>query len=799
MDSVFQDVKFAMRQLLKQPGFTIVAAMTLALGIGANTAMFSIINATVIEPLPYSEPDRLVRVREVTPEGMNFSASEPNYLDFRDQSKSFTTLAAFKDRAASLVGTGEPVRLDGLSVTHDFFTVLGADAAVGRTLLAGEDVPGADSRVVVLDYRLWQQRFNGAADIVGQKIVLDGSAYLVVGVMPADFNFLDVEFYSPLAPDARADRGDHWLGMIGKLQPGVSVEQAGAELKAIAERIGEQYPSIAGWSVRMEPLSSWLVGKQFRQTAWLLFGAVGFLLLMACVNLANLLFVRGQLRQGEIGVRAAMGARRSRILRQLLTETLLLSLLGTAIGVLLAWLSIGLLQQLGPENIPRLEEIRIDGRVLGFTLAVGLLTAAIFGVVPGVRASRVDLSETLQQSARGGGSREQRRLRDGLVIVQIALATLLLAGAGLLLKSFWQLQSADPGFDPEPVLAVQLQLGDDGYREPWQKVAFYRNLIERVEALPGVAAAGATATDPFSGGSFMNDVTPVERAAQTGSSGFAQVAWRAVTPGFFHALQLPLHRGRLFTDEDPGNGPRIVVITSSMAERLWPDENAVGKELYWGGTSGTPRTVIGVVGDYQDVEPGGGAAEVMFIPHNQLAWGQMTLLVRTGGEIAGITRALRNAIAELDPALPVPAIRPMQQKISAAVAGPRFRTALLGAFALAALLLAAVGIYGVMAYNVSQRTREMGLRLAMGAQPHRLLAMVMLRGTRLVVIGAIVGVLCAFMLARYLQNLLYETAATDVVALTGAVALLALVALAAIWLPARRAARIQPMQALRDE
>lgn len=799
MDTLMQDLKFAARQLLKQPGFAFVAILTLALGIGANTAMFSIINATVIAPLPYSEPDQLVRVREVTPEGMNFSASEPNYLDFRDQSKSFAKLAAFKDRAASLVGTGEPVRLDGLSVTHDFFSVLGTDAAIGRTLLPEEDVPGADSQVVVLDYRLWQQRFNGAADIVGRKVLLDGAAHLVVGVMPAEFNFLDAEFFSPLAPDARADRGDHWLGLIGKLAPGVSIERASAELNAIAARIGKQFPTIAEWGVRMEPLSSWLVGKQFRQTAWLLFGAVGFLLLMACVNLANLLFVRGQLRQTEIGVRAAMGAPRSRILRQLLTETLLLSLLGTAIGVLLAWLSIGLLQQLGPENIPRLEEIRIDGRVLGFTLAVGLLTAAIFGVVPGVRASRVDLNETLQQSARGGGSRNQRRLRDGLVVVQIALATLLLAGAGLLLKSFWQLQNADPGYDPEHVLAVQLQLGDDDYREPWQKVVFYRNLIERVEALPGVTAAGATATDPFSGSSFMNDVTPVERAAQTGPSGFAQVGWRAVTPGFFHALELPLHRGRLFTDEDPWNGPGIVVITRSMAQRLWPDENAVGKELYWGGTSGTPRTVIGVVGDYQDVEPGGGTAELMFVPHNQLAWGQMTLLVRTDGEIAGIARAIRSAIAELDPALPVPAIRPMQQKISSAVAGPRFRTTLLGAFAMAALLLAAVGIYGVMSYNVSQRTREMGLRLAMGARPQRLMGMVMLRGTRLIVIGMIVGVFGAFMLARYLQDLLYQTATTDVFALASAVVLLTMVAMVAILLPARRAARIEPMQALRQD
>lgn len=799
MDTLFQDFRFALRQLLKQPGFTLIAVATLALGIGANTAMFSIVNATMLAPLPYAEPDRLVRVREVTPEGMNFSASEPNYIDFRDESKTLSALAAFKDRTASLTGRGEPVRLDGLAVTHDFFTVLGVRAALGRTLLAEEDVAGGDNDVVVLSHRLWQQRFNGEPGIVGRKIVLDGRAHRVVGVAPADFRFFDAAFFSPLAPNPNSDRGDHWLSMIGRLAPGASIEQAEAELKTIARRIGEQHPFIAGWSVRVESMASWLVGSQFRLSAWLLLGAVGFLLLIACVNLANLMFVRAQRRQGEIGVRSALGASRARIVRQLLTEALLVSSLGVIAGLALAWFAVEMLQHAAPADVPRLHEIRIDASVLAFTLALGVLTAVFFGVLPALRATRMDVSQVLRQGGRGDGSHEQRRLRDALVVVQFALATLLLVGAGLLLRSFWQLQNADPGFNPEHVLSVPLQLGDDRYAEPRQKVVFFRTLEERIEGLPGVVAAGATAIDPFSGGRYMNDVTPIERAAETGPSGYAQVGWRAVTPGFFAALDIPLLQGRLFTQGDPWNGLRVVVVTKRMAELLWPGENAIGKRFYWGGTSGTPMTVIGIVGNYQDVERSAGDAAVMFVPHNQLPWGQMTLLVRTTGDIAGTAGAVRREIAALDPALPVPEIRPLTQKLAAAVAGPRFRAALLGAFALAALLLAGIGIYGVMAFNVSRRTREMGLRLALGARPANLLGMLFARGTRLVAVGAALGLLGALVLTRFMQELLYRTAATDPLALAAAIGLLAVAALLAIWLPARRAARVEPMQALRQE
>ena len=798
MDTLWQDLRYAMRQLAKRPGFTLTAVITLALGIGANSAIFSVINATVLEPLPYAAPDRLVRVREVTPEGMNFSASEPNYLDFRDQSRQLEQLAAFKDHAVSLTGQGEPVRLDGLAVTHDFFAVLGVAPALGRGFLATEDLPGADSNVVLLSHGLWQQRFGGDRGIVGREIILDGKAHLVVGVMPADFRFMGGAFWRPLAPDARADRGDHWLGMIGRLAPGASLVQAEAELRGIAERIGERFPPVDGWSVRAEPLSEWLVGPQFRLTAYLLFGAVGFLLLLACVNLANLQFVRANLRQAEIGIRAALGAERSRLLRQLLTETLLLSLLGVVAGLLVAGFAVAALQGLGPENVPRLHEIRIDGRVLGFTLALGLLTGIVFGLAPAWRASRVDVNETLRRGGRSGASREHRRLRDVLVVVQIALAMLLLVGAGLLIRSFMQLQDADPGFDPEHVLAVQLQLGDD-YAEPWQKVVFFHQLMQRLEAAPGITAAGATAINPFSGGGFYNDVTPVELAATTAPSGYAQVSWRTVTPGFFDAIGVPLLSGRLFTDEDPWNGPRIVVITQGMAEKLWPGENAIGKELYWGGTSGTPLTVIGVVGNYHDVELGASETAVMFVPHNQLAWPTMTVLARSAGDIAGMSAVVREQIRAMDPDLPIPAVRPLEQEMAASVAGPRFRTWLLGVFALVALLLAAVGVYGVMAFNVSQRTREVGLRMAMGAPSGSILRMLLTGGARLALAGIGLGLVAAFGLARFMQGLLYETAHTDPLAIGAATALLAGVAFAATWFPARRAALIEPSQALRQE
>lgn len=784
----------AVRQLWKNPGFTFVVVTTLALGIGANTAMFSVINATMLQPLPYLEPERLVRVWETTPRGMNFSASEPNYLDFRDRSSGFSELAAYKGTSLSLTGSGEPARLDGLAVTDNYFATLGSEPALGRTFAAD------DTAVVILSDAVVRQRFDGTGDVVGRDIVLEGRAHTVVGVMPADFRDLQgAALWVPLQPKMRADRGDHWLGIIGRLAPGVSVGQAEAELNAIAATIGEVHPAVAGWGARIASFSDWLIGSQFRVTAYLLSAAVGLLLLMACANLANLLFARASRRESEFGVRAALGAGRRRLVRQLLGEALVLTALGVVAGLIVASLAIAALQAFGPEGIPAWNDIRLDTRVFAFTVALGLVTSVAFGLGPALRASRVDLNAVLKQGSRGAVSREHRRLGNALVVVQVALAMVLLAGAGLLMKSFMQLQGSDPGFDARQVVAVELQLGDANYREPWQKVVFFRQLVERVSGLPGVVSAGAGISTPFGDMNFMNDVTPVERAAEVGPSGYLQAAWRVATPGFFETLGMPLLRGRVFGDGDAWDGPRLVVVTDTMAQQMWPGEDAVGRQLYWGGVDGTPLTVVGVVGDYQDVQIGATPPPLMFLPHNQLPWGGMTLLVKAVGDTDALSGALRDVIRSMDPLLPVPTIVPLSQQLSDAVAAPRFRTALLAAFAAVALLLAAVGIYGLMAFNVNQRRREVGLRIALGAVPESVTRSFLSGGARLVALGATLGLVGTWVMSRFLDSLLYATAPLDPIALASAAALLTVVALAASYFPARRAARVDPMEALRDE
>ncbi len=792
------DLRYALRMLTKNPLFALVAVATLALGIGANAAMFGIVNATVLQPLAYGNAERLVYVRETTPDGDNFSASQPNYIDFRDGSRHLDTLAAFQDVSLTLTDGGEPQRYYGLSVTHDFFATLGVLPRLGRGFIAAESEPGADTATVVIGDDLWRQRFGGAPDIVGREITLEGRAHLVVGVMPADFDFLDAQLFVPLAPDPGADRGNHWLSMVGTLAPGSTVAQAQAELAAVASRFGEAYPRLAGWSVRIEPLADVVVDSQFRTSAFLLFAAVGFLLLMACANLASLLVARMPQRQSEMGVRAALGAPRGRLVRQLLVESLLLTAVGVLVGLGLAHVAIAALQAAAPDAVPRLGEIGIDATVTVFAVALGVATSLLFGLAPALRASRPDVNQVLKQGARTGLTRGHRRAGDALVVAQVALAVVLLVGAGLLMRSFMELRAADTGFDPRQVYAVELQL-DDRYAEPWQKVVFFNDLANRLEAVTGIQSVGATATDPFSGSNFVNDVTPVDRAAETGPGGYLQAKWRAVTPGFFETLGVPLLHGRLFTADDAWDGPRQIVLTETMAKRLWPDDDAVGKELFWGGVTGTPRIVIGVVGDYEDVQPGAGSQPLMFLPYNQLPWPKMTVVVRSDAAFTGAAGVIREQIRALDPGLAVPTIRPLEQKLADAIAGPRYRSLLLGAFASVALLLAAIGLYGVIAMNVSRRQRELGLRIALGAKPHAIVRRFVLDGARLTVVGLGLGLVGAWALSRAIASLLYETAPLDPVVFVAASLVLGGAALVASYMPARHAARIDPMEALRDE
>ncbi|HET7273641.1 MAG TPA: ABC transporter permease [Longimicrobiaceae bacterium] len=802
MNVLLHDLHYAFRSLRKSPGFTLLAVLTLALGIGATTAIFSVVSGVVLNPLPYAEPDRLVRIWETTPEGDDFTASEPNYLDFAEQNRTFAEMAAYKQAPLSLTGDGEPERLEGMAVTHTLFPLLGQTPAFGRTFVTEEDVPGGDTRVAVLSHDLWERRFRSDPGVIGQRITLDGQGYSVVGVMGSDLampgELAAADLWVPLAPRANAERDDHWLSIIGRLRPGVTIEQAHADLSAIASRISQQHSHIAGWGVRLASFQDWIVGEEFRQTIYILFAAVGFLLLIACANLANLLFARATTRQAEISIRAALGAGRATIIRQLLTESALLAFIGAFVGVLGAVWAVDALQALAPASIPRLEAVAIDARVLAFTFGVALITSVLAGLAPAMGAARVDLDRILRQGHRGV-SRGNKRVREVLVVSQIAMAMMLLIGAGLLIRSFLELQQVDAGFEPENLYAVPLQLPAGEYPEPWQKVVFLSEIQTRIEALPGVASVGATVVDPFSGWNLVNDVTPEHLAAESGPDGYLQAGWRATTPGFFETMKIPLVRGRLFSENDTWDGPEQVVISQSLADRLWPNDDAIGKGLFWGGIDGTPRTVIGVVGDYRDVSLEADLPPLMFLPYNQIAWPSMTVVVRMREGAAGAAAAVRREIWAVDPNLPVPQVRPLQESLENAVAGPRFRTLLLATFSTIAMLLAAIGIYGVMAFNVAQRTREIGVRLALGAAIENVSRMILWRALGLAAMGVVTGAIGAWMLTRYLESLLYDTAATDLPTFAIVSLILGGIALTAGYLPARRATRVDPMTALRTE
>lgn len=799
MDGLRQDLAFALRQLRRGPGFTTMALLTLALGIGASTAVFSVADSVILRPLPFPEPDRLVRIWETTPAGATFSASDPNYLDFRERNRTLDALAAYREAPVALTGSGEPERLAGIAASHTLFPLLGASAAIGRTYGPAEDVAGTGARVAVLSHDLWARRFGADPSIVGRSLLLDGEPHVVTGVMRPGFDFAGAELWVPLRADTASDRGDHWLHLLGRLRPGVSLAQAEADLRSIAARIGEEHPHIAGWGVEMKGLTESVVGPEFSRTVLVLLAAVGLLMLMACVNLANLLLARGSSRQTEMGIRTALGAGRGRLARQLLTESVVLAVIGGTLGLLLATWAIDVLKLLEPSGVPRLGEIGIGTRTVAFTASLALIASVGFGLAPAIRASRTSVASALGFGARGGASRGTRRLRDALVIAQISLALVLLVGAGLMMRSLVELLRVDPGFAAEHVTAVPVELPEPEYATAERRLAFYEEVTARLAALPGVEAVGATVVDPFGGWNLMNDVTPEERAAEVGPGGYLSAAWRVVTPGFFDAMGTPLIRGDVFPESGTTGGPPTAVVTETLAARLWPGQDPVGKRFYWGGVDGTPRTVIGVVGDYRDVELAADPAPVIFLSHAQLPMPAMTLLLRASAATAPSAGAIRETIWAVDPNLPLPTVRPLDRSLSEARATPRFRALLLGAFALAALLLAAVGIYGVTAFTVAQRTREIGVRIALGAAPGRVGRLVVAHAARLAGAGVAIGLLVALALSRYLESLLFRTAALDPLTFVAVPATLCLVALLASWAPARRALRVDPMVAIRAD
>ena len=801
---MFQDLRYGVRMLVKNPGFAFVAVLTLALGIGANTAIFSIVNAVLLQPLPFSEPDRLVWVWGNIRNGGNRASTSPlDYLDYREQNTTFEHFAATFSVPVSfnLTGSGEPERLQGQAATGNFFQALGVNPALGRTFLLENEEPGRD-QVAVLSHKLWQRRFGGDPSLIGKTVSLDGKSFEVIGVMPASFNFpRDSELWTPMNFQIAAgmkQRKAHFLRPVGRLKPGVTLAQAQADMDAVAGRLEAQYPeSNSGWNLRMVPLRQQLVGN-IRPTLRVLFGAVGLVLLIACVNVANLLLVRASSRQKEIAVRMALGAGRFRIVRQMLTESMLLALAGGTLGVFLAAWGVDLIVAFSGNDIPPTAQIGIDGVVLVFTLCVSLLTGVLFGLVPALPATQpAKLSETLKEGGRGSGQGSSKnRTRNLLVVLETAIAVVLLIGAGLLIRSFIRLENVGPGFDAANVLTLRIDLPGEKYNLPEKSASFWEQLQEHIAALPGVEAVGMNTELPLSG--QPND-TPfsVEGRPSVQPTHQFGADFRRVNQDYLRSLRIPLKRGRDFTAQEVRQGAHVVLISEALAEGVFPDEDPLGKRLLLGLDEKTPFEIIGIVGDIRHRTLEADPFATMYLPVPGTPWTNLT--IKVAGDPLNLAAAVREEVQAIDPDQPIAAVRTMEQVVAESIGAPRYRTLLLGLFALVALLLAAIGIYGVTSYAVAQRTHEIGIRMALGAQPRAVHRLVIGQGIRLALVGVGAGLIGAFALTRLLAGLLFGVTATDPLTFTGVAVILTAIALLACWIPARRAARVDPMIALRHE
>jgi predicted permease len=796
------DLRYALRGLRASPGFTAVAVLTLAMGIGASTTIFSVANAVLLRPFPYHEPDRIVRLYETNPTTETFGISEPNYLDWVERVRGLSQLAAFTGGNLTLLGDGDPEQLNTMAATPSLFPLLGVRQLVGRVFNEEEAKPGAPARVVVLSYAFWQTRFGADPQVVGRTMNLDGTSYEVIGVMPPEFVFPgNPVLWEPLAPSAtlsrgETPRGDRRLAVLGRLAPNVTIARALDELKSVARDLARQYPETnRGWGANVTSLEEWLIGDELRTRVQVLLVAVGLLLAMGCVNVANLLLARATARQREMSVRAALGAGRGRIVRQLLTEGLVLSAGGAAIGVAFTALAVPVLRDVGQTAIPRLDQLNVDWRVVCFGIAASLLTGMLFGIAPALQASRADLNDVLRGGGRvaGGG-----RLRSILIVTSVALALVLLVGAGLVGRSFDRLMRVDYGFRTEGVFTASLEVSGERYRERAKRAAFYAEASRRLAATPGIRAVGFTNIAPFSGGSTAIRFTVVGRQPASADE-FLSANWRSVTPGYFAAIGVALERGRLIAESDGEREPRVVVITETMARQIWPGVDPVGQQIAVGGNAAVPWTVVGVVSDIRDQLLEEEPAPMMYLSFQQVSWSNMWLLVRGTGDPMALAPLVRREIHEIDPLLPVANEQPLARFVSQIAAQPRFTALIFGLFASAALVLAVVGVYGLVAYGVTQRTREIGVRLALGATPSRIVMSIVRYGVGLAGFGIAVGLWVAFALSRFMQGILYEVTATDAVTYLAVAALLAGCAAAASILPARWAAKLDPVRALRDE
>jgi putative ABC transport system permease protein len=811
MQTLWQDVRYGVRMLWKKPVFTLIAIITLALGIGANTAVFSVVNSILLRPLPYREPERLVLINHDYPQiNLKASVSAFGYRHYRDNAKSFEHVTAVQQGSFNLTGGGEPERINGARVTANFFPLLGAQAGQGRVLLPEEEADGRN-RVAVLSEAFWQRRFGGAANVLNQTITLNGENYTVVGIMPAGFQFgrevgFNVEVWLPLTfpPEMLTSNNltNEFLFVIARLRDGVSFQQAQAEMDTLADGLRAQYMQGAtrqNWGLTISSFNELIVGD-IRTPLWILLGAVTLVLLIACANVANLLLARAAERHKEMAIRAAMGAGRGRVLQQLLTESVLLSVIGGVLGLALAAAGVRVLSKLEQLRIPRFHEIGLDGSVLLFTFGLAVLTGVIFGLVPALQMARTDLQETLKEGGRSGTSLARGWMRSTFVVVETALALMLLVGAGLLMRSFWRLQQVNPGFEPQQLLTMNLALPEYRYREPQQRAAFYQQALEQIRALPGVQAAGAISVLPLSGSNSSGSFRIEGREVPQNQSPPHGDRW-AATAGYFETMKIPLVRGRFFNERDVADAPGVAIIDETMARKYWPNEDPVGKRITFEGPRDNPRwrEIVGIVGHVKHRGLEGESRVQYYIPHGQRAQAGMFLAIRTTGNPSDLAGPVRGVLRNLDKDMPVFRVNTMEQVVADSMTLRRFTLSLLGIFAAIALILASVGLYGVLSYSVTQRSHEIGIRMALGARGADVLALVVKQGMRLTGLGIGIGLVGAFGLTRLMKTLLFGIGAADPLTYVAIAGLLATIALLACWLPARRATKVDPMIALRYE